>query len=69
MVRDAQKTVTIDDQLKQFEERLRHELRLAGSSSDSGGCCGTHEEAAPAELVSIEGMQKPSNDMVEMAGD
>ncbi|MGH9524644.1 MAG: hypothetical protein ACRD3E_19145, partial [Terriglobales bacterium] len=69
MVRNKQKSMTIEDQLKQFEDRLRHELRLAGSSSDRGGGCGTHAEQAPAELVSIEGMKQPANDLVEMAGD
>jgi predicted CoA-substrate-specific enzyme activase len=68
MVRNKQKHLTIEEQLKQFEERLRHELRLAGSSRSEGSCCGTHDEA-PAELVSIQGMQQPANDLVELAGD
>jgi hypothetical protein len=69
MVKAKAKSTTIEEQLKQFEERIRHELRLAGSSSSEGSCCGTHEEAATADLVSILGMQQPANDLVELAGD
>jgi predicted CoA-substrate-specific enzyme activase len=69
MVRNAKKQLTVEEQLKQFEDRLRHELRLAGSSRSEGSCCGTHEETAPAELVSIEGIQQPASELVELAGD
>ena len=67
MVRNKQKVHTIDEQIKKFEEQLRNELRLAASLGGEKGGCGTHD-AAPAELVAIQGAQ-PVNDMVELAGD
>jgi predicted nucleotide-binding protein (sugar kinase/HSP70/actin superfamily) len=66
MVRNKQKMVTVEEKLKQFEERLRHELALAGSFSGEGAC-GTHD-SAPPELVSIQPAQAPS-DMAGVAGD
>jgi len=68
MVRMHEKQVTVEDQLKAFEQRLRHELTLAASVGSKAGCCGT-EEAAPAELISIAGARQPAQDLVEMAGD
>ncbi|MGB9104812.1 MAG: acyl-CoA dehydratase activase-related protein, partial [Terriglobales bacterium] len=65
MVRNNQKQLTVEEQLKQFEQRLRHELTLAASVGSKAGCCGT-EETAPGDLVSIAGAQQ---DLVEMAGD
>ncbi|MBZ5627616.1 MAG: acyl-CoA dehydratase activase-related protein, partial [Acidobacteriia bacterium] len=68
MVRNNQKQHTVEEQLKQFEQRLRHELTLAASVGARPGCCGT-EETAPAELISIASVSQPQQDLVEMAGD
>ena len=68
MVRNKHKKLTIDEQLKKFEDQLRHELRLAASLGGEKGGCGTHE-SAPAELVSIAGAQPVANELVEVAGD
>ncbi|MBZ5512631.1 MAG: acyl-CoA dehydratase activase-related protein [Acidobacteriia bacterium] len=68
MVRNNQKQLTVEEQLKQFEQRLRHELTLAASVGSKAGCWGT-EETAPAELISIAGVQQGQQDLVEMAGD
>ncbi len=68
MVRNNKKILTVDEQLKQFEQRLRHELTLAASVGSKTGCCGA-EETAPADLVSIAGAQQGQQDLVEMAGD
>lgn len=65
MVRDRSKVLTIEEQLKKFEDQLRHELKLAGSSSDRGGSCGTHE-SVPSELI---GIQPAQNELVELSGD
>ena len=68
MVREKQKKHSVDEQLAKFEEQLRHELRLAASLGGEKGSCGTHE-AAPAELIGIQGMQQQQNELVELAGD
>jgi predicted CoA-substrate-specific enzyme activase len=68
MVRNKHKQHSIDEQLKKFEEQLRHELRLAASLGGERGSCGTHD-TAPAELVSIQAMQPSSNELVEISGD
>jgi predicted nucleotide-binding protein (sugar kinase/HSP70/actin superfamily) len=65
MVRNRSKVLTIEEQLKNFEDQLRHELKLAGSSSDRGGSCGTHE-SVPSELI---GIQPAQNELVELSGD
>ena len=65
MVRNRSKEVSIADQLKKFEDQLRHELQLAGSSSDRGSSCGTHE-SVPSELI---GIQPAQNELVELSGD
>ena len=65
MVRNRSKEVSIADQLKKFEDQLRHELQLAGSSSDRGNSCGTHE-SVPSELI---GIQPAQNELVELSGD
>jgi predicted CoA-substrate-specific enzyme activase len=69
MVREKQKKHSVDEQLAKFEEQLRHELRLAASLGGEKGSCGTHD-AAPAELIGIQGMQQSQqNELVELAGD
>src|SRR3954470_7223679 len=68
MVRNKQKKHSVDEQLAKFEEELRHELRLAASLGGEKGSCGTHD-AAPAELIGIQGMQPSQNELVELAGD
>ena len=68
MVRNKNKKVSIDEQLKKFEEELRHELKLAASLGGEKGGCGTHE-SAPTELVAIQGAQPVGNELVELAGD
>jgi predicted CoA-substrate-specific enzyme activase len=68
MVRNNQKLKTVDEQLREFEQRLRHELRLAASVASKPVCCGT-EESVPDNLVSIAGAPQPRQDLIEMAGD
>ena len=65
MVRNKKQGSTIDEQLKEFEDQLRHELQLAGSSSHRGNSCGTHE-SVPSELI---GIQPAQNELVELSGD
>jgi predicted nucleotide-binding protein (sugar kinase/HSP70/actin superfamily) len=71
MVRQSQKLSSIDEQMRKFEEQIRHELRLAGSSRSGGGCCGTSAaEEAPSELVQLGGIQnQPSDELAGIAGD
>jgi len=66
MVREKQKKVSIDEQLQQFEQRLRHELRLAASLGGKTTGCGSQESAA-AELVTIG--PAPARDLMQLAGD
>ncbi len=70
MVREKQKKVSIDEQLQQFEQRLRHELRLAASlGGKTAGGCGSVDEHAPAELISIGPAPAPEPDLMQLAGD
>jgi predicted CoA-substrate-specific enzyme activase len=70
MVRQRQKKHSIEEQLQEFENRLRHELRLAATlGQKSGGGCGSGAEQAPAELVSIGNAQLPSAELVQLGGD
>jgi hypothetical protein len=68
MVRNQQKVDSIDEQMKKFEEQVRHELKLAASLGGKEGSCGSHD-SAPSELVAIQGAQPAANQMAEMAGD
>ncbi len=67
MVREKQKRSSIDEQLKKFEEQIRHELMLAAKFSGAEGCCGS-EAQVPSELVTI-GNPQPQSEMAELAGD
>jgi hypothetical protein len=69
MVRQKQKQLSIDEQLQEFEQRLRHELRLAASLGAKSGGCGSADEHAPAELISIAPAPAPEADLVQLAGD
>ena len=66
MVREKQKKLSIDEQLQQFEQRLRHELRLAASLGAKTTGCGS-QESAPPELITIG--PAPAPDLVQLAGD
>jgi hypothetical protein len=69
MVREKQKKHSIEEQLKEFENRLRHELRLAATfGHKSEGGCGS-DSKAPSELVSIGNAQLPSGELVQLGGD
>jgi predicted nucleotide-binding protein (sugar kinase/HSP70/actin superfamily) len=69
MVREKQKKHSIEEQLKEFESRLRHELRLAATlGQKAGGSCGS-ESKAPSELISIGNAQLPSSELVQLGGD
>jgi predicted CoA-substrate-specific enzyme activase len=68
MVRDRQKRTTIEEQLQQFEERLRHELTLAAKFSGAEGSCGS-EAQVPGELVSIGNAPPQSDELVGIGGD
>src|SRR6478672_2355096 len=70
MVRESQKKHSIEEQLQQFESRLRHELRLAATlGQKAGGGCGSGAEQAPSELISIGNAQLPSAELVQLGGD
>src|SRR4051794_37249029 len=66
MVREKQKKVTIDEQLKKFEEQLRAELTTAEKYKYA-------ERPAAESLVQIGNMpvggQSEANELVEMSGD
>ena len=68
MVREKQKRLSIDEQLKKFEEQIRHELSLTARFAGREGTCGSSVEA-PAELVQLGGLQPQSSELAEIAGD
>ena len=61
MVREKQKKLTIEDQLKKFEEQLRAELLIAQRHRAA--------EGVPAELVSISNAQPTADELVQLSGD
>jgi predicted CoA-substrate-specific enzyme activase len=68
MVRNKQKSQSIEEKLEQFERQLRRELSLAASFGARTSSCGT-EMTAPPELISIQPLQVPSNDLAGVSGD
>lgn len=65
MVRNRQKITTVEERLRDFEQRLRRELTLAASFGRPTGC---GEEKAPAELVTIANIQ-PAAQLAQVSGD
>jgi predicted nucleotide-binding protein (sugar kinase/HSP70/actin superfamily) len=69
MVKENHKKHSIEDQLRKFEEQIRHELTLAAKFAGKEGSCGTHSDAA-AELVQLGSVQQShSDELAEIAGD
>ncbi len=68
MVRNRQKSQTVEEKLEQFERQLRRELSLAASFGGRTSSCGT-EMTAPPELISIQPLQAPSNELAGVSGD
>ena len=67
MVRNRQKTQSVEEKLEQFERQLRRELSLAASFGARTSSCGT-EMTAPPELISIQPLQAPS-ELSQVGGD
>ena len=68
MVRNRQKSQSIEEKLEQFERQLRRELSLAASFGARTSSCGT-EMTAPPELITIQPLQVPANDLAGVSGD
>jgi hypothetical protein len=67
MVRNKQKSQSIEEKLEQFERQLRRELSLAASFGSRTSSCGT-EMTAPPELISIQPLPAPS-EVAQVGGD
>jgi len=63
MVREKQKKMSIEEQLKNFEEQLRQEMLVAQKYK------GVERPDVAPQLVNIGNSQQPQNDLVEMSGD
>jgi len=64
MVRDREKRTTVEERLQKFEAQLRAELRTAEKYRGT-----ERPDVDPAELVQIQPVQPPANDLVGIAGD
>jgi predicted CoA-substrate-specific enzyme activase len=67
MVKNNAKQTSIEEQLKKFEEQIRHELQLAATHAGREGGCGSHDPVPP-ELVQIAGAEQ-ARELAEIQGD